>query len=263
MTPLVLLLDEPDSFLPPVGVSALLARLLGICLRRGWQIVLTTHSEELISLAIEEAAFTLLRVDENGATVAITSSEDSQAGLELLSRPPVDHVFYCEDETARLYVTTALLNEIDPRLARSSSVVWGGGDGYMKKLKQSLPRPPRPDIHFRFVFDGDQRGSVESTSQEWPALFLPVPGDPDTALRGLASDVPRLATVLGVRLNDLSQLLDSLQGMDAHDWVNALGESYGRNHALTVLAALWVDANRDAVQENSDSTGNSDVRTSS
>ena len=69
---LVLLLDEPDAYLPPVGVQSLLARLLGVCLTRNWSVVISTHSEEMIALSMEHESFTLLSIDQHGQPSACT-----------------------------------------------------------------------------------------------------------------------------------------------------------------------------------------------
>lgn len=98
-----LLLDEPDAYLPSVGVSTLLQHILRICLSRNWSVVLTTHSEEMIRQAREQDAFMLLRLD-SGAPQAIHCKDDPGAGNTLLASPPFN-CFY----SARMSPLTHLL----------------------------------------------------------------------------------------------------------------------------------------------------------
>lgn len=40
------------------------------------------------------------------------------------------------------------------------------------------------------------------------------------------------------------RFLDTIEGEDAHDWVNRLGEKYNRPIVLAALAKPWVEQNR-------------------
>jgi energy-coupling factor transporter ATP-binding protein EcfA2 len=248
---LLLLLDEPDAFLPPVGVEALLARLLGICQkRRGWRMVVSTHSEEMISAALEHDAFLLLRMGEGGAPEAFHSSADATIADTLLARPPIERVVFVEDESA-WYFGRALLDASDRGLSRTTSLVWGDGYGYLTVLRDRIPRPQATEIAFALVPDGDQRSRMSDGAVEgrWPLHFLPTDHDPDALFRTLRSDVPTLAIALGVNQTELQRLLDDLEGVDDHDWVNQLGATYGRPHVLTVLAGLWADGHKGDAEE--------------
>ena len=250
---LVLLLDEPDAYLPPVGVASLLTRLLGVCLERGWNIVLATHSTEMIGQAVDEEAFVLLRTEDDGSMVSVRSADDPTVADSLLARPPIRHVVFVEDESA-WNLARVLLETMDRRVASSTALVWGNGAGYMVELQRHVPRPPRPEISFAFLFDGDQRTKVKpSKRNRWPALFLPTDQDPDDLYKSVRSDVPQLAVRLNTPTGDLPLFLDSIEGQDAHDWVNDLGERYGRPRVLRVLAEMWVETNSAIVESFLDS----------
>ena len=246
---LVILLDEPDAYLPPVGVQSLLARLLNLCLTRNWSVVISTHSEEMIALALEHESFTLLEVDDTGKTKASHSSDDPMVALTLLSRPPVDRVAFAEDESA-CALARGLLESIDPLQARRTAFLWGGGgDGYLKQLHAHLPKPPKPDLRFTYVFDGDQRGTVDETEPgRWDGVFLPTEEDPDTLMQSLSGEVALLAGRLLTTEDRLRLFLASIEGEDSHDWVNRLGEEYGRLLVLRALPALWAELHREAAE---------------
>lgn len=241
---LLILLDEPDAFLPPVGVASLLSRLAAICLQRDWRIVITSHAEEMISTAVEHEAFVLVQAAGSGESSASHSADDRTVADTLLARPPVDKVIFVEDESA-LYLARALLDRDDRTLSRSTSLVWGNGWGYLSELHNQLPKPPEPEIRFALVPDGDQRAALKTKPKKWPFRFLPTGSDPDALFRSLKDDPTRLATALMVDEATLRRQLDDLEGENDHDWVNLLGENFGRAHVLTVLASLWADSNRD------------------
>jgi hypothetical protein len=245
---LILLLDEPDAFLPPVGVVKLLERVMKACLDRTWRMIISTHSEEMISQARENDSFVLLRVEQDGHTSAVRSSEDSKAGVSLLSRPAIRIIVFCEDESA--YALLRMILEVTAfQLSRQISIIWGDGNGYLNSLRKSMPRPPRPDVEFALVFDGDQRDSVKpSTGTQWPVYFLPTTDDPDKMFMRLSAQSGRLADGLGVPHGRLREFMDSLEGHDPHDWVNGLSDEYGRQVVLRQLALLWCELHPDEAE---------------
>jgi len=123
-------------------------------------------------------------------------------------------------------------------------------DGYLAQLRRNLPKPPNPELTFAVVPDGDQRSSMsdEPIANRWPLHFLPTGLDPDRVFRSLRSKPAVLAEALGTDQSQLQRRLDDLEGEDDHDWVNRLGDAYGRAHALTVLATCWANAHVDEAQ---------------
>lgn len=238
-----LLLDEPDAYLPPVGVSILLYYLVHLCEKKKWKIILSTHSEEMIRIARRSKLFTLLRADESGRISASNSLENPHAGDSLLSFKGMRRVLFCEDESAYV-LTRVLLQADDLSYIRETTIVWGNGHGYLRALESAMPRPPQPVIEFAYVFDGDQRKDFEpSNGSRWPAVFLPTNDDPDTLFVNLATHLDELATALSTPANQLQEFLDTLNGKEPHDWVNDLCVQFGRQQTLASLAALWRELN--------------------
>lgn len=239
-TDVVLLLDEPDAFLPPVAASALLARLLTICRKRNWRVVLTTHSDELIRAAVSRGALILLSRDADGRVTAEYSDDDPNIAEHLLTKSPIDNVVFCEDESA-WHLTNELLRHHDRNLWKSTSIVWGKGEAGLRALNTHLPKPPDAAVRFAVVFDGDQQGNPpEELDSHWPFCFLPTAQDPDALFKSLRESPEQLAAELSRPAEELRRLLDSIEALDQHDWVNKIGEMYGRQIGLSALARLWV-----------------------
>lgn len=240
---LTLLIDEPDAYLPPVASFALLARLQRICLARNWRVVLSTHSSEIIEQARRELSLIVMSVDAEGVSRATHCRDDPSVGDALLARPVARHELFVEDESA-FHLARALIATLGYTTAQSISLVWGRGSGYMIQLQQHLPMPVSPVIRHAFLFDGDQRGTAQTSPEHrWTALFLPTHSDPDTLFKRAGQDVQQLATRLGITAEVLSREIESHEGMDAHDWVNGLATRFGRAVFLQAVADLWVEQN--------------------
>lgn len=240
---LLILLDEPDAFLPPVGVGALLGRLARICTPRKWRLIVASHSEEMIRLAVEAQSFVLAELDSHGETRVIHSRDNATIWRGLMAPSAIDTIIYCEDESAH-HLISAILVEHDAGLLQRSQVLWGGGNGYLTGLRKHMPTPHISRIRHTFVYDGDQRETVDTAGQ--PAHFLPTSADPDSMFREARNDPETLADALGRDLAEVERTLARLEGLDAHDWVNGLSDEFGRQRTLAVLAELWVMANGDA-----------------
>ena len=175
---LTLLLDEPDAYLPPTGSARILARLQEVCRARSWDLILSTHSQEMIQSACENDGLMLLR--RGGAASEAFKSWENGTGIaaELLPDVPIDLVLFCEDESAAA-LTRVLLRY--GGADRGVTVVWKDGAGYLTALSRHLPRYPRMDVAFGLVFDGDQRGldGRDDISSGWQCLYLPTTSDPD------------------------------------------------------------------------------------
>lgn len=245
---LTLLLDEPDAFLPPKGVRSLLASLQGICLRRDWRLIISTHSEELISKSMEHDAFLLLRLNDAGETEVIDTTVSPVAGHSLLARPPVEQVLFVEDEVAAALLE-ALMRHADPSYMDRVTIVWCKGEGDMRELIRKLPRPPRPRVRFAFVFDGDQRDLPVEEGTGWPIAFLPTSEEPDRLLRSTGAQLTVLAHQFATTPVEMTLFLDSIAGENPHDWVIKLGDKYERRRIITALAHLWAADHPDECRE--------------
>jgi AAA domain, putative AbiEii toxin, Type IV TA system len=243
----VLLLDEPDAYLPPRTRMRLLARLLRLARKHEWQLVITSHSEQLITAAHDnDALYILVRQAGN---VAWHRSSDALM-RDIVGSPRAEFILFCEDECAAA-LTRAILAKSAPDIAKKTSVLWNNGDGYLRELAQHLPRTSASPVKFSLIFDGDQRGKLgrltDSRLDRWPVHTLPTDASPDTLFREAKSQPNALAAALHIDEARVAVALSALAGVDDHDWVNGLCEHFPpRTATLDSLAGLWVDANTKA-----------------
>lgn len=144
----------------------------------------------------------------------------------------------------------AVAMTVDPMLRRRVSVIWGGkGHGYLSTLKDKLPRPPRPRVQFAYLYDGDQRGTVSGgEADRWNPVFLPTHDDPNDLLRTLVSTPDELAARLGVTEERVRRVLQRLEGIDKHDWLDDFADEFGRLQVLAVLAFAWANYHPDEAE---------------
>lgn len=247
-TELTFLLDEPDAYLPPTASTALLARLQSICLKRGWSLVVSTHSPDVIESASNASSLAVLSVDADGGLSAIHVSQDSTVAETLLTPPPVRYEIFVEDESA-YYLAHALVGKLGRRAAQEISIVWSRGQGYMVRLQSHLPVPPKPAVGHVYIFDGDQRSKVRaSTPNQWPVLFLPSESDPDSLLKS-GADPHALSSRIGNSAEEIAREIQAREGIDPHDWVNELAERFGRPRFLAAITEIWVEQNQELADE--------------
>ncbi|MGH3722406.1 MAG: hypothetical protein ACRDRI_26940 [Pseudonocardiaceae bacterium] len=167
----IILLDESDAYLPPGTRMRFLVLILTLARKYERQLVMTSHSEALISAADEHGALVVLS-RQGGIAHRYHSSERGFAIVkELIAPTSVDLILFCEDESAAVLVQ-ALLNKHSPDFLEAVAVIWKDGDGYLRKLAQHLPRTDASPVRFTLVFDGDQRPAgvdvPENQLHRWP-----------------------------------------------------------------------------------------------
>lgn len=249
---LVLLLDEPDSYLAPPSSKRLLNYLLDYCLKREWRLVMSTHSPAIVASAHAHHSFVRLVFNNDGLTVPIDSRLDSSALDGFLEGPSVRNVFICEDESAHSLLS-GILRFADATFTHASIVLWANGHGDLTALRGHFPRNVQNSLDFFCVYDGDMRSSDQiktgRTTHVLPPFFLPTDRDPDTLFRASMESSSLLASRLGCEPNALQQANELAAGSDAHDWVNSICHRFGRAHTLQTLADVWCESHSDLVGE--------------
>ncbi len=254
----VMLLDEPEAFLPPPSRDVVLSYLLEAAIA-GQPLVVASHSLELIQPAVAAQAAVLLNRSGDGVEV-INAAEDVQervAGLFGTTVSP-QLLLVCEDESAYL-LTDELLRRLSPRLSSTARFLWLTGFGNLKAVWSNMPRPSRlPDgvLPFAFVADGDKASEVvqlvadhasavanrQGSRPRWPIVALP--GDPDVLMKEAADrDVQALAKALGLNAAFLAGRLEQRRGREAHNWVEDLiaDSNADRQPTLRALAGMAAD----------------------
>ncbi len=255
----LLLLDEPEAFLPPPSRDVVLSYLLESSLK-GRRVVVASHSLELIQPAVAAGAALILSRSAGKIDIRNASEADVQervAGLFGQTQAP-QVLLLCEDESAYVF-SDELLRQMAPRIWSVSRFLWLTGFGNLRAVWNNMPRPARlPEgvLPFAFIADGDKAAevaalvaehaatmqAVPATRARWPIVALPA--DPDVLMKEAAErDIPGLARALRLAPAYLAGLLEQRQGREAHNWVLDLIEAseVDRQVALRALSACAVD----------------------
>lgn len=152
----LVLLDEPETSLHPGAQMALCSFLLESAKRKRFQIVMATHSKEMISL-LPDKARKLIGIIPGKKTVSML--RDSASLEESFYRLGVVYsrdVIYVEDALAAEIVKSAARARGEDTLGAISVEVFpGGADAIMTKLVPALALTNRTDAIV--LLDGDKR----------------------------------------------------------------------------------------------------------
>lgn len=268
---LVLLLDEPDAFLPDDTAAVLLRRILMYALgkgRDGWRVVVTTHSSRLIKDAFESSVLLtiyraadgrtalfsgLTKDDVPGATgSSLSVLPASSAGLARLIPGP-RYLFLVEDEAAK-HFAQELLRAVAGEVEERSTFLWtrhGASD--LASIWGKLSDVPNSDIRIVFVADGDERVKqhfAQPQNNSCPLVFLPGVISPEDNWLQILDDTPRLAAEMGVTEERVAARIRASETEDPHDIMSSMATlAGGRPEGLAAIARVWIEKNPQAVRE--------------
>lgn len=249
----MLLMDEPEAFLPTPSRQTILNYVLDASSRGGYAVVLASHSLELIQPALAAGAGVLVTEDRN--LVSFVGAADELVGRVAGmygSKPTTERILICEDESAFVVAKEYIKRQFPDQL-RSTSFLWCNGYSDLEAVWKHLPKPGKLPVgmpEMMFIADGDKEPDVAALlslpqHQErprWP--FIALPDDPDNIFKKYASLCTQQLTYgLGIPYHELLGLLDAIRGRNPHDWRDDVLKASSipeRQAGLAVLAAATV-----------------------
>lgn len=237
---IVLLLDEPDVFLPPASRETLLDYFVELALGRAQLFVIATHSMELIEPAAHQPRSLAFLMRAPGHSTCYVEDDDvREVAREYLYRNRyVRLLAFVEDESAAA-LASELLKAIDPSLWRRTALYWCQGTGDLEALRGHLPRPPRHrhDLEFILIADGDQTTSI--SGRRWPYIRLPGAVSPDELFAARAAENQgTIARELGKTEPAVRAIVENLHGVEHHRWTERFvsASDVDRTTALRALS---------------------------
>lgn len=246
----IVLLEEPETYISPVSQALFIDLLVYLCVSRQISLVFTTHSPQMFSRLNKRYVKFFYR-DAQGSKLAADDQFDSMRKLVGLAAP-IDVAILVEDRAAREF-TRLLLGRLNVNLASRTEIVDVGGDGNITTSRRIMSRGIR---FFNLVgaYDGDMRGKIPESEDEWPFTFLPGPSAVERQFRALSNDNAKLlAGTLGREIAVLEPILAGLAGLDHHDWFEEFVKKLGMSYEQVMLACFeaWfaIDANSQEADE--------------
>jgi len=212
----LILLEEPESHLPPRAQERLMAHIAEISVSKKFNIIVSTHSQHtLANIPNSHIAF-LGRLDDKF----------------IISRPPALSVLYeslkiatsplslliLEDHSA-FAMLNGMIEKIDPSIFDRVDFTWKNGYSYIDEILFKVPRHQHGRITLLGIYDGDQIREPRPDNLNWPYLFLPGDKDPIAYLvEAVKLNVQNYAKILGCNIEDLELAIANLSTVDIKEF---------------------------------------------
>lgn len=252
----ILLVEEPESFLPPASQTRLANLIAMTCATQGFSLVLSTHSEHILSRMPSTAMHLLLR-SENGVSIYPVSNGDVSHIENLGLVVPKLGMLFLEDVCGIIFVKS-LFNK-----SKEFSVgnFYYHNSGSESEVTTDIKRlaPAQKGWLFAGVYDGDCRTKKIPVPKGGKHLFLPGDKPPDELMmiyfkRKSSLEISRLL----MRPETLVvQAKATAAGSDFHDYFHLVGGVLGMdfNRVFSFVCDVWVDDNSAALEAFSKEAG--------
>ena len=239
-----LLVEEPESFLPPSTQEKLSNVFAMIASVQGIPLFVSTHSEHILK-RVPRTHVQVMKRSISG--VRCFNASDSNEPLKLLGlQAPKIGVLLFEDVVAGIFIR-ALLRPSLKFVTDSFYYHNSTSDG---DILEDLKRFPSRLECFNFigVFDGDCRGRIEkNVAKGAKYCFLPQNKAPEELLIDLVVnyDADELAKKLQISNVDLLGAIDSAAGSNHHDYFYIFSRAIDKDYnvIVTKICDIWVEDN--------------------
>ncbi len=216
-SPLLVLIDEPETFLSPVSAQRALDIVAHYTGKNGTPCVMSSHS--YLGLAARpQKHIMLLRPRQDGQTELVRSSPVALWGALRLAAPRA--IIFVVEDTAAFEWLSLLLRDIDFEFLDLTDI-WIGGDASNVRAAAEFPDCRNATLAIWGVLDGDERAGKSKGN----LLFLPGILSPEVlVLETLRICNPAL---LAVPPDRLANSLVRTSGMDPHEQVEEIASDLG------------------------------------
>lgn len=222
----LVLMEEPESYLPPLSHESIFALICDHALRRRLGIFITTHSTAIASQIPQANLLSIRR--KGGLSTLPTTGESKSRILSRLGLGPQKHaVLFVEDQLAHDILSEILARFEFKLICRVEIVNTSGGDGAVKTALEGLPTGIG-SVKFLGVLDGD----VADVARKWKCakslIFLPFAKQMETELLSAIESKPgRLGRLLTRENSRIEDALLHSAGTDSHDRLKSVAEELG------------------------------------
>ncbi|RZG05533.1 hypothetical protein EXT48_08340 [Pseudoalteromonas sp. CO348] len=244
----LLFIEEAESYLPPKTQKRLMNCLAWLVGEKGVSVVLSTHSEHILSFIDPERINLMMDSGQEKRFYRDFEAVGEILELGLQKTTSKKGLLSVEDEAALI-----LIKEILGDLSDLYSFEIAGSEGELIK-RCHVFCDNVDDYKFRAVFDGDSRGKFTAKFNDGSVdRYLPSLLAPDELIRdyfiGLDSEI--IAAVLNVAAFRVDAAKESSQGVDFHDYFREFVKTLPIDES-TLFAKVcrhWCDHNPEQVKE--------------
>jgi energy-coupling factor transporter ATP-binding protein EcfA2 len=235
----LLLLEEPESHLPPRAQERLMAYIAQLSIDRNVCVVVSTHSQHTLS-NIPSTHITFLArlldrcIVQPNPTMNILYESLRIARIGLCVIVVEDHSAFAFIETIIAKLDSALLNRFD--------FTWKSGWSDIDEILSKVPRHGPGRVSLLGIYDGDQRES-KRPAVHWPYTYLPGTGDPaEYMVRLVREQSEKFAISVNCEVGTVEVAVANLSGVDVKDFFPILKDVLGKNiqHLYQCATELWL-----------------------
>lgn len=233
----MVLIEEPEAYLPPLSHSAIFSLICDYTVSRRLGVVITTHSA-FIASEVPDRNLMPVRRQAGQSILPVTAESKARVLGRLGLGPQRSALLFVEDELAAAVLRELVaLHELE-LVCKLEIVVPGGGFGDVRRALEGLPLD-LASIRFTGVLDGDMRERVG----DWPMLkhvaFLPFEQSMEVELLDAIARTPmKFATVVNRTATRVEDVLEASRGQDHHDRWAAVAAGLGLSSGVLVPRAL-------------------------
>lgn len=234
------LIDEPETFLAVRSQRPLMDLVARSVLSNEHQVIVSTHSPEVMSrFPLENIR---LCVREDGKVRVISPSSFSQVRDAIGVEPTVKAVALVEDEFAAKMLEV-ILSQFDYTILREVEILPVSGASEVVSGIRVFSKLRR--LYCFGVLDGDQRllGRETSSIAQLPIRYLPGDGSPEAELlKAAAGSIAHVARAMGRSNDEVSAALSSVDRLDHQYQISQFAEQMGYPLpvAVHILSRVWL-----------------------
>ncbi len=228
----LILLEEPEISLHQSAQFRFGQYLVDLAIRRGHQILLSTHSEHLLR-ALPQASRVLIVRDGGGGIRVLPGLASAQVASVLTDGHDKALSVLVEDDVAAA-ILVEILGRAEPELLKTTAIVIGGYrddkdqsvGGGKDAIAAAMRTLRETGLRIAAVLDAD--------ANDEPANFVfKLPGTlpPEKEVFGNATVKQLWSSTYGM---DVDSFLAELAGVDHHGWFDRLAARVGRDRAFLV-----------------------------
>lgn len=237
-----LIIEEPESFLPPLIQNRMCDVLAMTLATKGTACLISTHSEHILRKIPRSHIHIMSRV-VNSIQFFNAASNFGKMNILGLTAPKKGLLFY-EDKAAYLF-TCALIKASPLFVIDSFLYHCSGSEG---DVLQDLKRFPTDfsDFSFIAVFDGDCRGKMDDKLASFENyLYLPSSVSPEEHIISYLKriNITDIANHLGKAVEVVSSAVDVVTGLDHHDYFVEMARNLELSYddLFTKFCDLWIN----------------------
>jgi hypothetical protein len=216
----LVLIEEPEISLHPHAQYEFGHYLVDVSARKGHQILLTTHSEPLLS-ALSSQSRLYLHVGATG--VETVSGLTALQARSLMSRGHDKALHVLVEDVVAKAILTEILRRTDATFLSTIAIYDGGG---AKSLAETIRTLAVTGLPVAAVLDGDQQPTPNSN-----IFKLPSNEAPERDLFANATVQSHMQSTYGL---DLADFATGLAGVNHHEWPRRLAQQVSQDEAALV-----------------------------